>query len=632
MVRKTFLHALIKAHDFTLIEKHLIFSFLINRGLSLVDSPILLDYFKDFQTYLPIAAGISGLNIASLKELENCLEQTIPDEDRKLNGAYFTPNFIIDFIIQEIHPQKNHSNFDPSCGSGAFLLGLMQYYKKKLGQSIRETIRKNIFGSDILEYNIRRTKLILTIHAMENGEILKEEDFNLWVRDSLRTNWEMSFDNILSNPPYVKFQDLSSQTRAYLSRHWDTIEGGTFNLYFAFFELGYRLLKTSGKLAYITPNNYFTSLSGESLRRYFHQKKCITRILDFSYRKVFDAHTYTAITFLNKEQNESIVFDRINDSQSPKSFLEQVGGSPNYLKDLSVRKWRLLKTDEQENIKTIENIGTAVGELFDISAGIATLKDDIYFLDGSCQKDGFYEKDTVQGKFRIEKGVTRRVYKISDFKNQKEAELNTRRIICPYDIQNGLAIPFPEKEFRKKFPECYQYFLSEKKALMARDKGKVNFEPFFVWGRTQGLTKFGKRILTPTFSQYPRFLMTEKTQSYFTNGYGITPRTEEKTTPMSGKGMSRLGSPENMDIVQSILNSIVMHYYIIKTSVVIDGGYPCYQKNFIEKFSIPSFSDQELTLIRSLRDSAALDELLISKYQLNFSGYQTISKFQPRRV
>ncbi len=177
------------------------------------------------------------------------------------------------------------------------------------------------------------------------------------------------FDNIVGNP-YVKFQDLSEETREYLVKNWTTVEGGTFNLYFAFFELGYKLLKPTGKLGYITPNNYFTSLAGEAIRRYFHQKKCVSRIIDFTHKKVFDAQTYTALTFLNKQQNEAITFDRLKEGYTPKDFLPIANGSPNYLNELNPKKWRLLKTDEQKNIKTIETIGKPIGKLFDICVGM----------------------------------------------------------------------------------------------------------------------------------------------------------------------------------------------------------------------------------------------------------------------
>jgi adenine-specific DNA-methyltransferase len=456
----------------------------------------------------------------------------------------------------------------------------------------------------------------LTIYALQNGEQLKDSDFNLYHQDSLRTSWKMSFDNIVGNPPYVKFQDLTDDNRNYLAKHWTTVEGGTFNLYFAFFELGYKLLKSTGKLGYITPNNYFTSLAGEALRKYFLHQKCVTRIIDFSHKKVFDAQTYTAITFLNKLQNEAITYDRIKDGYSPELFLANANGSPNYLENLNVKKWRLLKTDEQQNIKTIETIGKPIGKLFDICVGIATLKDDIFFIDGSKLKNGCYTKTTDNGTFEIEKEIVKPVYKISDFRTQDEVEHNTRKIICPYNIKNGIATAIPESDFKKKYPKCYAYFLSEKENLLARDKGKVTFEPFFVWGRTQGLTRKGKKILNPTFSQHPRFLLVEEEEGFFTNGYGLYFR-EQESNGLFCEFINPITKLENIDVVQKILNSIVMDYYVTKTSVAIEGGYPCYQKNFIEKFTIPELTQEEIEAIRSLSNPQEIDEFLIGKYHLN---------------
>ncbi|MEZ4908238.1 MAG: Eco57I restriction-modification methylase domain-containing protein [Saprospiraceae bacterium] len=126
---------------------------------------------------------------------------------------------------------------------------------------------------------------------------MKSHSFNIYFQDSLKSNWKKKFEIIVGNPPYVKFQDLSDENRLYLINNWESIENGTFNLYFAFFELGHKLLTRNGKLGYITPNNYFTSLAGVSLRQYFLQNKCVTRIVDFRHKKVFDAQTYTAITF-----------------------------------------------------------------------------------------------------------------------------------------------------------------------------------------------------------------------------------------------------------------------------------------------------------------------------------------------
>jgi adenine-specific DNA-methyltransferase len=571
------------------------------------------------QSYLEMESNLFNnekcFEIENFESLANFLEILIPENDRKLNGAFFTPRYVVDFIINEIQPKENETTLDPSCGCGVFLLGLIDFYRRTFNKQIREIVRENIFGSDILEYNIRRSKLLLTIYALQNGEILQDDDFNLWHQDSLQTDWKMQFDNIVGNPPYVKFQDLSDENRISLAKNWQTVQNGTFNLYFAFFELGYKLLKPNGKLGFISPNNYFTSLSGESLRRYFQHQKCVTRIIDFSHKKVFDAQTYTAITFLNKQQNEEIKYDRIDANQKPESFLANANGSPNYLKDLNFKKWRLLKSDEQENIRIIENIGTPIGKLFDICVGIATLKDEVFFVEANNEKNNCFVKTTKNGTFEIEKTATKPVYKISDFKSQNEVFDNSRRIICPYFIKNNSAIAFSEKEFQELFPKCYEYLLSEKENLNSRDKGKIIYNPFFVWGRTQGITKYGKKLLTPTFSQFPRFLLIENEEAYFTNGYGIYFKQDE--SPLFSNLSNPLMKVENIEVVQKILNSNVMHYYITKTSVAIEGGYPCYQKNFIEKFTIPEFDENEINELRKLDLNEEINDFLGEKYGLN---------------
>ena len=77
-----------------------------------------------------------------------------------------------------------------------------------------------------------------------------------------------------------------------------------------------------------------------------------------------------------------------------------------------------------------------------------------------------------------------------------------------------------------------------------------------------------------------------------------------------------MSKEENILIVQKIFNSIVMDYYVSNTSVSIQGGFPCYQKNFIEKFTIPNFTKEEIQILNNLDDKMEIDEFLIDKYQV----------------
>lgn len=616
MINSATIEKLCNDFDILLLEKHLIYWYLNNFSIAYEKSDFIKIYFDEFIIDDKLINRINNLGIRNLKELEKCLELIIPNNDRKLNGAFFTPDNIVQLIISKVNPQINHKNLDPSCGCGAFLIGLTEYLRANNNVSYKDIISKNIFGADILEYNVRRTKILLALLALNNNEILNDDDFNIRLMDSTKDVFNFKYDNIVGNPPYVKFQDLSLESRDYLYSKFSSINKGTYNLYFAFFELSYNLLNENGKIGFITPNNYFTSLAGESLREYFMNNKSIYEIIDFNSKKVFDAQTYTAITFLSKSKNEFINYSRIKDDESIDSYLNSLTFSKNLYNELNSKKWRLLQDSEKNIIKNIENIGTPIGELLTINVGIATLKDEIYFLNNCIKEGDFYIKEFNGISYRIEKDLIRSVYKISDFQNQEELIDNNRKIIFPYKYINGKAEVLSENEIKTNYPEAFNYFLARKDELLARS-GSSKLKEFYQWGRSQGLNKKGIKILTPTFSQYPRFLLVTDKESFFTNGYGIfiNEKASNYSIDLFSETTNLLNKEENFIIVQRILNSILMHYYVVKTSVSIDGGYPCYQKNFIEKFSIPEFTEVEILNIEKLNDEE-LDEFLILKYKL----------------
>lgn len=620
MINKKVFVQLLKEFSIFDLERSLVYSYIISFNLPYINSKILADYLNGFLCSSDLFQRIHQLEIKSIKLLESYLELLIPEDDRKLNGAFFTPSFIVNYIVNDISPKETDKTIDPSFGCGAFLIGIAEYYNLKFGKSVKSTIKENIFGVDILPYNVIRAKILLTIFALQKDEIVEDSDFNLFQADSLRFKWDMTFDYVIGNPPYVKFQDLSQENRDYLGSNWESISGGAYNLYFAFFELGYKLLTKGGKLGYITPNNFFTSLAGESLRLFFTNNKCISKIIDFKCEKIFDAQTYTAITFLSKTINESVNYDRIDDSESPEFFLKTIDLSSNVIAELKPKKWRLLKSHEKLNIEKIENVGTPLKLLFDICVGIATLKDNIFFVDGTQRDGDFFVKKGYNGReYRIELDITRSVFKISDFKYQKDLESNARRIIFPYNV-NGSATVISEEIFRDQFPCCYEYLLSVRSELLAREKGKVQFDPFYTWGRSQGLTRFGKKIITPTFSKKPRFLLVDDEESFFTNGYGIYFKEPKTCRSLFDQEVNALSDIKNVSLVLKILNSDIMHYYISTTSVSIEGGYPCYQKNFIENFTIPNFTGSELSELYELSDPMEINSFLAQKYQINLSS------------
>lgn len=609
-MKEIMLNTLINNFSVDEIEKNLIYNFVQENGIDYSLSCYISNYLSDFEPNESLIASIKSLNHKRLEEIAVDMELLMPSEDKKTNGAFFTPLYIVDYIITNIAPQESSKVVDPSCGSGAFLLGIIRYYTNTFHKSIEGIIKENLYGADILEYNTRRSKLLIILFALMNGEIVNEGDIHIYTADSLRCNWPQKFDAVVGNPPYVKFQDLDDVTRNFLLNSYQTTQLGTYNLYFAFFELGLKLLGDEGKLGYITPNNYFTSLSGEPLRRFFQNNKAIFQIVDFDSTKVFEVQTYTAITFLNKKSNSHIQYDRIERGETPAHFLSAIKLTPNKYSDLSEKKWRLLCGNERENIKAIENSGQTLGDLMNICVGIATLKDEVYFIDPIAEDDKYYYVNKKNGEFKIEKAITKPLVKISDMKIASDIETNKRRIIFPYKSVNRKVTAFTEEELGNKYPFCFEYLLSVKGVLESRGKGKHIYSPFYMYGRTQGLNRFGARIYTPTFSLKPRFLFDNEEDGFFTNGYGLYFKEEG----LFGNPIARI---ENVDVLLKIINSCVMDYYVTKTSVAIEGGYPCYQKNFIERFTIPQITEGQISELRDLTNIKDIDEYVCNLYHIN---------------
>ena len=609
----TILNNLIRTYDIFDVERALVLRFSQQNHISLQASRFLSEYVGGFSPSAGLESAVAALRDFSLEDLAVGLELLIPEEDRILNGAFFTPAYIVDYIIDNIAPGETETVADISCGCGSFLLGVIRYYRKKYGRTISAVLSENLYGADILEYNMRRAKILICLYALSCGETVDESQIGLICCDSLKHKWPRKFDCIVGNPPYVKFQDLTDERREYLSANWSTTSFGTFNLYFAFFEIGHRLLSEKGRLGYITPNNYFTSLSGESLRAYFQKHRCIYGIVDFGATKVFDVQTYTAITFMSRAENEAIGYGRIKSGQNPCGFLSSVSFSANAYDVLNTKKWRLLCGEERHNINQIESVGKPIGDLFNICVGIATLKDNVYsfFPTGADDTYFYFERDGRQ--WRVEKTMTRPTVKISDMKCQDDVENNRRHFIFPYKRINGRMTAVSEDEMRKNFPSCYEYFDYVREILAGRGKGKHVYKPFYSYGRTQGLNRRGVKLYTPTFSKTPRFLIDFDEDSLFTNGYGIFFKDRSgslfETDPISDVG--------NLDIIQKILNSEIMNYYIGATSVAIEGGYPCYQKNFIEKFTIPDLDERQIERIRAISDPDELNVYLETIYQVN---------------
>lgn len=553
----------------------------------------------------------------TLKQIENVFETLIDDQEKRENGIVYTPCYIVDYIIKNtlIGNLDNYSHIiDPACGSGSFLVLAAEQLSVCLNKPIHSVISDNIFGIDIGKDNVRRTKELLTLLALSNGESIDSLHFNIAVADSLKSNWSElfnvdQFDYIIGNPPYVNTHDMTKETIDYLKSSFQTTKKGVFNIFYAFIEQSMKYLSDRGELGFIIPNNYLTIAAAENIRKYLVENKYIREIIDFGENMVFyPVRTYNSLLFLNKANNRDILYAKIEKTDNIKKSLINVKLRSMPIVDLDPVGWILLSDIERRNIQKIEQAGKPIKPF--IRVGIATLKDNLYLLDGFDVEKGLYYKDYEKVRYYVEPEITRGIYKVSNIKAEHSILEAKQRIIFPYiGIDQDLLIKtsknyqiIPEESLAQFYPLCYHYLRQIRPVLDRRDKGKGNSVAWYAYGRSQGLGNNKRKLLFPTFSLHPKFMLEENAETLYCNGYAILEPKEF-----------------NLEFLQKILNSIVMDYYIAHTSYAIEGNYKCYQKKYIQNFSIPSFTEAERHYLSSETDGHVIDQFLITKYGLCFS-------------
>lgn len=213
----------------------------------------------------------------------------------KLLGQVYTPKNIVCKILEDINYNDKSilgkKIIDPACGDGRFLTEVV---KRIIQFSPKEGLEKNlsyVYGWDIDEVAIQLCRknldeLIIGLGFKVNWNIKVKNTIKIIYKNNLfkQKGQTSKYDFIVGNPPYVRVQHLDEEERNYIQEHYDFCKEGSTDIYIAFFELAYKMLKTNGKCSFITPNTFFIQkLPENNSTNYGHIKVFI-----FSYIKLQD--------------------------------------------------------------------------------------------------------------------------------------------------------------------------------------------------------------------------------------------------------------------------------------------------------------------------------------------------------
>lgn len=592
------------------VDRLIISAFLEINKFNLKRNNLLKSYFinsKSKEEYSSLLEFVSAIYVDTkafgFEELIELFEFVISPADRIINGAIYTPQNIRTFIVSEAFKKINAIDYsiklsDIAMGCGGFLFNASIEFKKKTGKNYSEIFKNHIFGLDIQEYSVNRTKLLLSLLALQSGEDIEEFQFNLFQGDSLDFDWTTAIDDfngfsiILGNPPYVCARNLDKETKEKL-KNWAVCQSGNSDLYIPFFQIAIENLAENGTLGFITMNSFFKSLNGRALRDYFQRKGLAISIIDFGSEQIFKSkNTYTCICFIeNKEQQ----FISYTESASKKLTGKLSFKKINYNVLDSKKGWNL---KDNKIISKIESTGIPFGELYQTRHGIATLKNDIYIFRPVDEDENFFYLQNGS-LYKIEKGICKDI--VNSNKLSREVSLNTlkEKVIFPYD-QHEKPKLLDEKLMQGSFPEAYKYLQNKRKILAERDKGKGNYENWFAFGRTQSLEKIKNKMFFPKYSdRTPSFIINSDDDLLFYNGLAI------------------VGSSETeMEILKKIMESSIFWYYIKTTSKPYSSDYYSLNGNYIKNFGICELTDKEKKFLIEETAQNILNEFFEDKYEL----------------
>ncbi len=201
-------------------------------------------------------------------------------------GQYFTPRSIIKTMVECIKPRLGQTIADPSCGTGGFFLGALEYLHRnnpQITSNNLEFLRFNTFyGWEIVDETARLCLMNLFLHGV--GDLINTPDIE--VKDSLKDEPSKTFDIILANPPFGKSSSdipTNDKKRAskddnyfYREDFWIT----TGNKQLSFIQHIVSMLNDKGTAAVVLPDNVlFEGGAGEVIRRTLLEKVNLHTIL-----------------------------------------------------------------------------------------------------------------------------------------------------------------------------------------------------------------------------------------------------------------------------------------------------------------------------------------------------------------
>lgn len=238
----------------------------------------------------------------------------------KQHGRVYTPDYLVRQILDFGGYTKERIMgkhvIDNSCGDGAFLREIVKRYCEVYqGKDLKQHLETYIHGIEL--DNEEKEKCMKALDGIVYNYGVQNINWDIVCADALtvkKHNGKM--DYVFGNPPYVRVHNLD--TSYDVVKQFSFAQQGMTDLFIVFFEVGFRMMKNSGRMCIITPSSWFSSKAGSVLRHYIVQHNNLSGIIDLGHYQPFSATTYTAISRFENDNTQVELYRYVDDLTQPK--------------------------------------------------------------------------------------------------------------------------------------------------------------------------------------------------------------------------------------------------------------------------------------------------------------------------
>lgn len=225
---------------------------------------------------------------------ESLLHDLHSDEKHLSKTSYFTPQWLVKEIVEELKPTKNEKVIDPTCGSAAFLCYTFDYVTKDMDfEQAREYLSKNIFGvdRDQLAVQVSRFALLVDLARKVDGDwkerehILPKLTEHIIPCDFFKYETKDRYDLALGNPPWgsidkeVRDKSVKAGLKIYKSYKDKT------DICIYVVERAFDLLSKRGRLGFLVQRQTLDGVQHSVFREWWNDR--IEKVWDFEADELF---------------------------------------------------------------------------------------------------------------------------------------------------------------------------------------------------------------------------------------------------------------------------------------------------------------------------------------------------------